>query len=69
MCKKIVTCEYVSFGHPDKIADQIADAILDEYLKVDPNVRAGIEVLVIKTVLTVHCGGKGKNNFCKPDIF
>ncbi|MBQ2173606.1 MAG: hypothetical protein II453_00560 [Alphaproteobacteria bacterium] len=46
-CKsKTVTCEYVSFGHPDKLADQIADAILDKLKEQDPNVRSGIEVMV-----------------------
>ncbi len=39
------TAECISRGHPDKIADQISDAILDECLKQDPNTRAGIEVL------------------------
>ena len=43
---RLVASEYVSYGHPDKIADQIADAILDEHLRQDENVRAGIEVMV-----------------------
>jgi S-adenosylmethionine synthetase len=37
--------ESVTSGHPDKICDQISDAILDECLKQDLNTRAGIEVL------------------------
>ena len=37
---RLVASEYVSYGHPDKIADQIADAILDEHLRQDENVRA-----------------------------
>lgn len=40
------TSESVSEGHPDKIADQISDAILDEYLAQDPNSRVACEVLV-----------------------
>ena len=36
--------ETVTPGHPDKICDQIADAILDEYLRRDPQTRADIEV-------------------------
>lgn len=43
------TSEAVSNGHPDKVADQIADAILDEYLRVDPSARVAVEVLVTRT--------------------
>lgn len=39
------TAENVTFGHPDKVCDQISDAILDECLRQDPNTRAGIEVV------------------------
>lgn len=41
--------EIVFRGHPDKVADQISDAILDAYISKDPNSRCGIEVV----------GGKG----------
>lgn len=41
--------EIVFRGHPDKVSDQISDALLTAYLAGDPNTRAGIEV----------CGGKG----------
>ena len=47
---KLFTNEIVFRGHPDKVCDQISDAILDEYLKQDKNSRCGIEVM----------GGKGK---------
>lgn len=50
---KLVTSEFVSFGHPDKIADQIADAILDAYLAVDKNVRTGIEVMVKDNIVVL----------------
>ena len=40
------TSESVSEGHPDKIADQISDAILDEYLAQDPDSKVACEVLV-----------------------
>ena len=40
------TSESVSDGHPDKIADQISDAILDEALRQDKNARVACEVLV-----------------------
>lgn len=42
----VFTSESVSEGHPDKIADQISDAILDDILKQDPNARVACEVLV-----------------------
>ncbi|EHN59662.1 methionine adenosyltransferase [Oenococcus kitaharae] len=44
--RKFFTSESVAVGHPDKVADQIADAILDEVLKQDPMARSAIEVTV-----------------------
>lgn len=35
--------ESVGEGHPDKMCDQISDAILDAYLKVDPNAKVAME--------------------------
>lgn len=40
-----LTSETVSHGHPDKLCDQISDALLDELLAHDPEARAGIEVM------------------------
>ena len=60
MCKKIITSEFVSCGHPDKIADTIADSLLDAYLKGDKNTRAGIEVMVKDN--TVVLGGEVSSN-------
>ncbi len=40
------TAEAVTRGHPDKICDQIADAILDAYIKEDPNAHVAVEVAV-----------------------
>jgi S-adenosylmethionine synthetase len=42
----LFTSESVSEGHPDKICDQISDAILDEFLRQDPESRVGVETLV-----------------------
>jgi len=42
----IFTSESVSEGHPDKVCDQISDAILDEFLKQEPQARTAIETLV-----------------------
>jgi len=54
--KKLFTSESVSEGHPDKIADQISDAILDEILKGDPHARVACEVFV--TTNFVLIGGQ-----------
>ena len=43
---RILTCEQVSEGHPDKICDQIADAIVTDCLKHDPDSRVAIECLI-----------------------
>ncbi|GAB3837135.1 methionine adenosyltransferase [Hymenobacter jeollabukensis] len=42
----LFTSESVSEGHPDKVADQISDAILDEYLRQDPTAKVACETLV-----------------------
>ena len=42
----LFTSESVSEGHPDKVADQISDALLDEFLKYDPNSKVACETLV-----------------------
>ena len=44
--KSLFTSESVSEGHPDKVCDQIADAILDACIKVDPKSRVACEVFV-----------------------
>jgi S-adenosylmethionine synthetase len=49
MSKYVWTSEYVSPGHPDKIADQISDAVLDAYLSKDPNSKVACEVMVKDT--------------------
>lgn len=50
---KTVVSEYVGFGHPDKVADQIGDALLDEYLRHDAQTRAGIEVMVKDNIVVL----------------
>src|SRR5437763_11766365 len=51
----LFTSESVSMGHPDKVADQISDAILDSLLAVDPAARVACETLVT-TGLVVLAG-------------
>ncbi len=50
------TSESVSEGHPDKVADQISDALLDEFLKWDPESKVACETYV--TTGLVLCGGE-----------
>ncbi len=48
-----LTSEAVSEGHPDKIADQISDAILDEILKVDKNAKVACEVIITQNLVVI----------------
>ncbi len=54
----LFTSESVSEGHPDKVADQISDALLDEFLKWDPDSKVACETFV--TTGLVVCGGEVK---------
>lgn len=54
--KKFITSESVTEGHPDKICDQISDAILDNLLVQDPYSRVAVETLV--TTGSVHVAGE-----------
>ena len=56
MPKKIFSSESVTEGHPDKICDQVSDAILDAMLKDDPKSRVAVETLV--TTGSVHVAGE-----------
>lgn len=53
MTKYLFTSESVTEGHPDKIADQISDAILDEILKKDPNGRVACETMVTTGLIMI----------------
>jgi S-adenosylmethionine synthetase len=54
----LFTSESVSEGHPDKIADQISDALLDEFLRHDPESKVACETLV--TTGLIVCSGEVK---------
>jgi S-adenosylmethionine synthetase len=49
----IFTSESVSEGHPDKVCDQISDAILDAFLAQDPKSRVACESLVTTNLVVV----------------
>lgn len=51
--KRLFTSESVTEGHPDKVCDQISDAILDEILKKDPNGRVAAETTVTTGLVLV----------------
>lgn len=51
--KKLFSSESVSPGHPDKIADQISDAVLDALLAKDPQARVACEVMVKNSMVVV----------------
>jgi len=53
---KTIASESVTEGHPDKICDQISDAILDEIIKVDPDAHVACECFV--TTGLVLIGGE-----------
>ena len=55
MERRLFTSESVTEGHPDKVADQISDAILDDILSRDPNARVACET-VCTTGLVMVCG-------------
>jgi S-adenosylmethionine synthetase len=54
--RRLFTSESVTEGHPDKIADQISDTILDAYLAQDPASRVAVETLI--TTGQVHVAGE-----------
>ena len=60
MSKRLFTSESVTEGHPDKIADQISDAILDSLLQQDPTSRVAVETLI--TTGQVHVAGEVTTN-------
>ena len=60
---RIFTSESVTEGHPDKICDQISDAILDDILSQDPNSRVACEACVT-TGLVVVMGEITTNGYC-----
>ncbi|WNI14630.1 methionine adenosyltransferase [Actinacidiphila sp. ITFR-21] len=56
MSRRLFTSESVTEGHPDKIADQISDTILDALLTADPHSRVAVETLI--TTGQVHIAGE-----------
>ena len=53
MARTLFTSESVSMGHPDKVADQVSDAILDALLEQDPNSRVACETMVTTGIAVI----------------
>lgn len=51
--RRIITTECVGYGHPDKLADQISDALLTEYLKYDRGSKVAIETMVKDNIVVL----------------
>ncbi|MBM3766115.1 MAG: methionine adenosyltransferase [Acidobacteria bacterium] len=66
--RHIFTSESVTEGHPDKMADQISDAVLDAVLKDDPTGRVACEVLVTTGIAVVAGEITTKSVFNVPDL-
>lgn len=64
----LFTSESVSEGHPDKIADQVSDAVLDEILRQDPKGRVAAETLVTTGMCVVAGEITTTANFSVPEI-
>jgi S-adenosylmethionine synthetase len=61
----LFTSESVTEGHPDKVCDQISDAILDEYLRQDPDSRVAVETMATTGFVAVAGEVTSKANFDK----
>ncbi|QIK55351.1 methionine adenosyltransferase [Dysgonomonas sp. HDW5B] len=64
----LFTSESVSEGHPDKVADQISDALLDEFLAYDPNSKVACETLVTTGQVVLAGEVKSKAYVDVPEI-
>ena len=62
----LFTSESVSEGHPDKVADQISDAILDEFLSQDPEAKVACETFCTAGLVVV--GGEVRSENAYVDI-
>jgi S-adenosylmethionine synthetase len=64
----LFTSESVSEGHPDKVADQISDALLDQFLAYDPDSKVACETLVTTGQVVLAGEVKSKSYVDIPDV-
>ena len=60
--RHLFTSECVSMGHPDKVADQISDAVVDAFLAQDPDARVAVETLVTTNLVVLSGEVKTKDD-------
>ena len=64
----LFTSESVTEGHPDKVCDQVSDAILDEFLRQDPESRVGVETMTTTGMVIVAGEVTSKAKFDVQDV-
>ncbi|MGQ0638692.1 MAG: S-adenosylmethionine synthetase N-terminal domain-containing protein, partial [Nitrososphaerota archaeon] len=64
----LFTSESVTEGHPDKVCDQVSDAILDEFLRQDPDSRVAVETMTTTGMVVVAGEVTSKAKFDVQDI-
>ena len=64
----VFTSESVSEGHPDKVCDQISDAIVDAFLAENPHARVAAETLATTNTIVIAGETSGADNITKSDI-
>src|SRR5579872_1395644 len=64
----IFTSESVAEGHPDKVCDQISDAIVDAFLDVNPEARVAAECLATTNTIVIAGETRGADSITKADI-
>jgi len=64
----IFTSESVSEGHPDKICDQISDAILDHFMTLDPDCRTAVETVTTTNYVGIVGEVRGPDSITKEDM-
>ncbi len=64
----IFTSESVSEGHPDKICDQVSDAILDHFMTLDSNCRTAVECVTTTNYLGIFGEVRGPDSITKDDV-
>ncbi|MCD7721310.1 MAG: methionine adenosyltransferase domain-containing protein [Prevotellaceae bacterium] len=64
----IKTAEYVSLGHPDKVADFISEYLLDRYITIDPKTRYAVEVQIKGNFVSLSGEVSAKEHFTSEEI-
>ena len=68
MSSYVFTSESVTEGHPDKVCDKVSDAILDEFLRGDPDSRVAVETLVTTNLVVISGEIKSSKKISNSEI-